>query len=31
MNYPSLPGQAFAPEKVHLPVVIDYPVSMPIE
>lgn len=28
MNYPSLPGQAYAPEKVHLPVAIDYPAAL---
>ncbi|ECW0928490.1 phage integrase family protein [Salmonella enterica subsp. enterica] len=28
MNYPSLPGQAFAPEKVHLPVAIDSPAAL---
>ncbi|SUI05118.1 resolvase [Salmonella enterica subsp. enterica] len=28
MNYPSLPGQACAPEKVHLPVAIDYPAAL---
>lgn len=27
MNYPSLPGQGYAPEKVHLPVAIDYPAA----
>ncbi len=28
MNYPSLPGQAYAPEKLLLPVAIDYPAAL---
>ncbi|EAM4449191.1 phage integrase family protein, partial [Salmonella enterica subsp. enterica serovar Infantis] len=28
MNYPSLPGQAYAPEKMLLPVAIDYPAAL---
>lgn len=28
MNYPSLPGQAYAAEKVLLPVAIDYPAAL---